>query len=77
HRVKCPPILTLSADDFLAPNATGNQDLRKVIENRAVFIGYDLLGSSDLVVSPVHNQLPGVFYHAMAFVNLVSMDTKY
>ncbi len=77
HRVKCPPILTLSADDFLAPNATGNQDLRKVIENKSVFIGYDLLGSSDLVVSPVHNQLPGVFYHAMAFVNLVSMDTKY
>ncbi|MGF1764034.1 CHASE2 domain-containing protein [Aliivibrio kagoshimensis] len=77
HRVKCPPILTLSANDFLAQNSKGNQDLRKVIENRAVFIGYDLLGSSDLVVSPVHNQLPGVFYHAMAFVNLVSMDTEY
>ncbi|HGY9584523.1 TPA: CHASE2 domain-containing protein [Vibrio harveyi] len=76
-RVQCPPILTLSASEFLEGNATDNQALRDVIRDRAVFIGYKLTGSSDLVTSPVHGQLDGVFFHAMAFVNLVSLDDDY
>ncbi|WP_231576278.1 MULTISPECIES: CHASE2 domain-containing protein [Vibrio] len=76
-RVLCPPILTLSAAELLAPSGTDSQALRDAISNRSVFIGYKLTGSSDLFYSPVHGQLQGVFYHAMAFVNLVSLDEKY
>ncbi|WP_273992097.1 CHASE2 domain-containing protein [Vibrio parahaemolyticus] len=76
-RVMCPPILTLSAAEFLDAGGADNQALRDVISNRSVFIGYNLTGSSDLFSSPVHGQLPGVFYHAMAFVNLVSLDNNY
>ncbi|MEF1281394.1 hypothetical protein QTO05_20110 [Vibrio fortis] len=36
-----------------------------------------MTGSSDKITSPVHGQLDGVFFHAMAFVNLVALDKDY
>ncbi len=37
-----------------------------------VFIGASISGSGDLVTSPVHGQLPGVYLHAMALDNLLT-----
>jgi hypothetical protein len=37
-----------------------------------VFVGADIKGSGDSIVSPVHGQIPGVHLHAMAFDNLLT-----
>lgn len=76
-RVRCSPILTISADYFLYSEARDNQELSVSIKDKFVFIGYDLNGSSDKIISPVHGQFPGVFFHAMSFVNLVTLGDAY
>jgi len=76
-RVRCSPILTISAADILDDEARGNQNLNESIKSKFVFIGYNLDGSSDTVISPVHGQFPGVFFHAMSFINLVTSGDTY
>ena len=73
----CPPILTIIADSLLEQGAMKNPDLKDALANKFVFIGYHLSGSSDVVISPVHDQLPGVFFHSMSFINLVTMGNSY
>jgi hypothetical protein len=76
-RVLCPPILTIGVDSILESNSVEDKSLKDAIKNKFIFIGYHLSGSSDVVISPVHNQLPGVFFHAMSFINLVTLGKDY
>jgi hypothetical protein len=76
-RVICPPILTIGVDSILDSSSAEEDLLREAIESRFIFIGYHLSGSSDVVISPVHNQLPGIFFHAMSFINLVTLGRDY
>lgn len=45
---------------------------REAIAGSYVLIGGAVAGTNDTVVSPVHGQLPGVFFHAMALDNLLA-----
>lgn len=76
-REKCPPILTISAMKFIEQGAANSEILKKAIKNKSVLIGYHVSGSVDAIKSPVHGTLPGVFYHAMALDNLITLGNKY
>ena len=48
-----------------------------IIKDNIIFYGADVSGISDVVNSPVLGEQPGVFYHAMAFDNLLSYGEDY
>ncbi|MBK1698876.1 CHASE2 domain-containing protein [Rhodovibrio salinarum] len=49
----------------------GPVDLGDLIDGRVVFIGTNFDIQKDRTLSPVHETMPGVFQHAMAFDNLL------
>lgn len=50
---------------------------REAIAGSYVFIGASVGGSGDTVRSPVHGQVPGVHFHAMALDNLLSFKGEH
>jgi len=77
----CPPIATLFASALLNPAedaalGPNNEKLFDLIEGSTVFIGGNFRASGDLITTPMHTLLPGVYYHAVAFENLVIFDGK-
>jgi hypothetical protein len=51
-------------------------DRAPLLKNRIVLIGTSLRYSNDIVTSPLHDRIPGVFLHAMALDNLMRSDGK-
>ena len=76
-RKRCPPFLTIAASKLSAPGAAGSPELKQAIQGKMVLVGYHVTGGVDLVVSPVHGTLPGVYFHAMALDNLVTLGNEY
>ncbi|WEM44670.1 CHASE2 domain-containing protein (plasmid) [Photobacterium sp. DA100] len=76
-RQRCPPFLSISAAKLFESGSLKSEALSKAIQNRLVLVGYYLPGGTDIVRSPVHGSLPGVYYHAMALDNLINIDTDY
>jgi CHASE2 domain-containing sensor protein len=74
----CPPVLTLFARQlFLPPGNGDHRDPVNYLKNHFVFVGADLVGINDTVISPVHGSLPGVYRHAVALDNLLFWKTQY
>jgi len=63
----CAPINTYSAHDLPGFNV---DDPR--LAGKYVFVGADTTEAGDVYRSPVHGAIPGVYTHAMAFVNLLA-----
>lgn len=61
--------------------ALGNGDacilMAELFKDRIIMIGIVRPGVADTVYSPIHGSLPGVFYHAMALDNLLTMGDGY
>ncbi|MCJ2377878.1 CHASE2 domain-containing protein [Vibrio sp. ZSDZ34] len=76
-RKRCPPFLTIAASKISAPGAAGSPELKAAIQGKMVLVGYHVTGGADSVVSPVHGMLPGVYFHAMALDNLITLDGEY
>ncbi|MEM9492628.1 MAG: CHASE2 domain-containing protein, partial [Myxococcota bacterium] len=76
-RQSCPYSFFVSAHTVLDGNSAEGQPLFSAFHQRYVLIGTRLAGSGDVVVSPVHGQLPGVFAHAMALDNLFRDGDSY
>lgn len=76
-RQSCPYSFFVSAHTVLEGNSGEGQPLHAMFNQRYVLIGTRLDGSGDVVVSPVHGQLPGVFSHAMALDNLLRDRDRY
>ncbi|HEY1720296.1 MAG TPA: CHASE2 domain-containing protein [Magnetospirillaceae bacterium] len=76
---RCPPIFTLSGGDLFPDFADIEQhgDRRPYLKGRIVFVGVDLSGLPDVVTSPIHGRIPGIYVHAMAFDNLVKFGDDY
>jgi len=53
------------------------KDMRDLLENKAVVLGAELSGIPDVVTTPVHGQVAGVVWHAMALDNLLSLGPGY
>ena len=48
-----------------------------LLNDRVVLVGTHLMGANDRVLSPVHQQIPGVYLHAMALDNLMHFGSRY
>lgn len=70
----CPHTNTISVVHLLGPI---NEDVRAAIADKAVFYGGNFQMVGDRVISPVYDDLPGVYLHAMAYDNLVTFDSTY
>jgi CHASE2 domain-containing sensor protein len=73
----CPPIATLFAAALLSPEedpalGAGNEDLFALADGAFIMVGGNFRGSGDLVTTPLHTLLPGVYYHAVALENLLA-----
>jgi CHASE2 domain-containing sensor protein len=76
-----PYTTTILVRDLLNPTATNEQeahtDLTAHLRDRVVFYGGNIDGVSDLVYTPNRQIRPGVYYHAMALDNLLSLKGGY
>lgn len=71
-RQTCPYTQWIPGEAVLfADGAAQQETLRALFEDRVVMIGADIKGAPDLIQTPVHGQIPGVFLHAMALDNLL------
>lgn len=77
QRQECPYTLTLGYDRIVAGRGLEQKDLTRVLSGRLVMVGGEFHASSDWVESPVHGQVPGIQYHAMALDNLVEDGDDY
>ena len=80
-RVKCPYHRVIFGNELVAVIKRGTPEqkeaLREAIAGKVVLYGLSLDGLHDVVESPVHGQLPGVFLHAMALDNLMARGEEY
>jgi hypothetical protein len=51
--------------------------VERVVKDKAIFYGGDFQMVGDRVISPVYDDLPGVYLHAMAYDNLVTFGAAY
>jgi hypothetical protein len=74
-KLRCPYSRTVSVAHLLL--SSNDKELADLVHGKAVFYGaaFDLTG--DRVTSPVFDELPGVYLHAMAYDNLVTLGKNY
>ena len=76
REIGCAPIATLFASALLSPAedpalGTDNDQLIDLVDGSVVLIGGNFRASGDLISTPMHTLLPGVYYHAIALENLL------
>ena len=71
---RCPYTHTVSVVHLLGP---ADDDVKTTIGDKAVFYGASFVMAGDRVISPVYDDLPGVYLHAMAYENLRSYGPDY
>ena len=71
---KCPYTHTVSVVHLLGPF---DPDVKQAVGDKAVFYGASFVMAGDRVASPVYDDLPGVYLHAMAYDNLRSYGPDY
>lgn len=76
-RQECPYALTLGYDRLVAGQGLETKDLQRLLAGKMVMVGGHFRASNDWVESPVHGQVPGVHYHAMALDNLIEDGVDY
>lgn len=69
-------IISPLSDDQDAENQDRQafKDVYSRLHDKTVFVGVNLIGSGDYVYTPNGQIRPGVFYHAMAYDNLLSFN---
>ena len=77
----CPPVDTILARDFFHSkyrNTKRAKDLfGAAFTDKVVFYGVSLEGLRDVVQTPNHGLTPGVYLHAMALDNLITLGRDY
>ncbi|TYK58460.1 CHASE2 domain-containing protein [Pseudomonas synxantha] len=76
-QARCPYTLTLSASDLEVSDPDDQALIAELLRDRLVLVGANIASTGDLVESPVHGQLPGVYLHAMALDNLINSGMDY
>lgn len=70
----CPYNLTYSVAQL---ETLPEEQLSDALKDRFVLIGAVVPGQNDLIDSPVHGTIPGVFLHAMALDNLLTFGNNF
>jgi CHASE2 domain-containing sensor protein len=73
----CPYSLTLSASDLEVTSDEDRALVAELLKDRLVMVGANITSAADLVQSPVHGKIPGVYLHAMALDNLITLGMNY
>lgn len=68
---------TIRAGELASTTTQEDARLRRLIEGKILLIGTALSDSNDLVLSPLHGRIPGVYLHAMALDNLMTFGQGY
>jgi CHASE2 domain-containing sensor protein len=76
-RQECPYTESLGYDRLVSGEGLQAGDLKQLLAGKLVMVGGQFHASNDWVESPVHGQVPGVQYHAMALDNLVEDSAEY
>lgn len=74
---RCLYNFTLSASDLEASTPEDRALLAELLRDRLVFVGANITSTGDLVHSPVHGKIPGIYLHAMALDNLITLGMNY
>jgi CHASE2 domain-containing sensor protein len=74
-KLRCPYTRTISVAQLLG--SSSDPDIQAALEGRAVFYGAAFQLTGDRVTSPVYEELPGVYLHAMAYDNLKTFGSHY
>jgi CHASE2 domain-containing sensor protein len=74
NKRRCPYTHTVSVAHVLGPP---DADVKRIVADKAVFYGASFVMAGDRVISPVYDDLPGVYLHAMAYDNLRSYARDY
>jgi CHASE2 domain-containing sensor protein len=73
----CAYNLTLSASALNVSTPEDRALLAELLNNRLVLVGANITSTGDLVQSPVHGKIPGIYLHAMALDNLINQGMHY
>lgn len=76
-RSSCPYTPTLAVRHLLGEGKVVDEDIRYTLEGKLVIYGASITGAGDVVRTPAHYDLPGLYGHAMALDNLLTFDAKY
>lgn len=76
-QARCPYSFTLSASDLEVSSEEDQALLAELLRDRLVMVGANITSTGDLVQSPVHGQVPGIYLHAMALDNLITDGMDY
>jgi hypothetical protein len=76
-QARCPYSFTLSASDLEVSTAEDRALLAELLHDRLVLVGANITSTGDLVQSPVHGKIPGIYLHAMALDNLITRGMDY
>ncbi|MGX9764086.1 CHASE2 domain-containing protein [Pseudomonas shahriarae] len=76
-QARCPYSLTLSASDLEVSSPEDQALVAGLLRDRLVMVGASITSTGDLVQSPVHGLIPGVYLHAMALDNLINKGMDY
>lgn len=77
-RLPCMSFAVLPASILSDASSSRNETLiEAALANKYVFVGADIAGIPDRILSPVHGQTPGVMLHAMAMENLLVSGERY
>src|SRR5260221_4178181 len=74
---ECPYTLNIGYDRLIEGQGLETKDLEGLLAGKIVLVGGHFRASNDWVESPVHGQVPGVHYHAMALDNLIEHGAEY
>lgn len=73
----CPYSQSLSLSDLKPQTEEDEVRLHSALDGKFVMMGAAISGTNDMVTSPVHGAIPGVFMHAMALDNLLTYNGHY
>jgi CHASE2 domain-containing sensor protein len=74
-KLACPYTRTITVGHLL--NFASDKDVEAAVKGQTVLYGAGFRLTGDQVDSPVYEQLPGVYLHAMAYDNLVTFGSRY
>jgi hypothetical protein len=75
-RENCPSTATIPAGLLLEPTEESDTAIEGILAGSVVFYGAFYYGAADAMNTPLHNDLPGVYLHAAALDNLITLGPE-